>query len=113
MDYFLVNVTPAPIFARLERLNNRMLRFMKMFGRMFVFGIVAAADVSAGQTQTQMDPLVAHFQTFLAPFAARRHLTDLVKMCAFRHLIPPPKRWEQYSTQCAILSRAATNCDSD
>ena len=51
-DDIVVYITPAPIFAAFERLNNRMFGFVKMFGRVFVFGLVAAADVSASETQT-------------------------------------------------------------
>ena len=40
--------------------------FVKMLGRVFVFRRIAAADVTARVAQTQMNPTVAHFQTFLA-----------------------------------------------
>jgi hypothetical protein len=40
---------------------------MKMFGRVLVDRLVAAADVAAGQAGPQMDPGTAHFQTLFTP----------------------------------------------
>ncbi len=62
---------------------------LKMFGRVFIFGIVAAADVSAGETHPQVDPCIAHLETFLTAVAARFHIAYLVKVCAFVHLYSP------------------------
>jgi len=44
---------------------------MEMFRRVFVCGIVAAADVTARFAQTQMNPIVADFQTIFAAVRAR------------------------------------------
>lgn len=46
-DHYLVNVAPTPIFSRLERSDNRMMRRSEMFGSMLILGTVAAADVPA------------------------------------------------------------------
>lgn len=43
-----------------------MLAMMKMFGRMFVFGRIAAADVAADETHAEMDPLISHFYALFA-----------------------------------------------
>jgi hypothetical protein len=59
--HVLVNKTPTPIFVGFKGLDNGMLGLLKMFGGVFIFGIVAAADVSAGETQTQVNPRIAHF----------------------------------------------------
>ena len=59
---------------------------MKMFGRVLVLRGVAAADVSAGQTQAEMDPSVAHLQTFLTTVSMGLHIVDLVEVCAFGHI---------------------------
>jgi enamine deaminase RidA (YjgF/YER057c/UK114 family) len=45
---------------------------MKMLGRVFVFGIIATTDVTAGFAQSQMNPAVAHFQTLLATIGRLR-----------------------------------------
>jgi hypothetical protein len=48
-----------------------------------VLGRIAAADMSAGKTDAQMNPLVAGLQTFFAAVGAGRDFfTDLVKVRA-------------------------------
>jgi hypothetical protein len=47
-----------------------MRRLVKMPGRVLVFGIIAASDVTARFAKAQMHPAVARFQTFFA--AVRR-----------------------------------------
>jgi hypothetical protein len=37
-EFDLIDKAPHPILARLDGLHNRMLRGMKMFGGVFVFG---------------------------------------------------------------------------
>jgi hypothetical protein len=48
----------------------------EVFGRVPVFGIVAAADVAAGATQAKMHPCITHRQAFLAAFGIRRARYD-------------------------------------
>jgi hypothetical protein len=43
---------------------------------------VAAAHVAALETKAQMDPRVAHFQTFLAAFATGSYFANFTKMTA-------------------------------
>jgi hypothetical protein len=74
----VVHITPAPIFAWLERLDNWVLRLVKMFGCMLVLGRITAAHVPALQAKTQVHPAVAHFQTLLATLAARLHFMNLI-----------------------------------
>jgi hypothetical protein len=47
---------------------------------MSVFGRVAAADMAAFATQTQMNPGIAHFQAFFAALAVRLHFLDLTEV---------------------------------
>lgn len=77
-----IHIAPAPIFVGFNGLDDGVLGLMKVFGRMFVLGLVAAADVPAGEAQTQVNPGFAHFQTFLTARAARRDRADLVQMSA-------------------------------
>src|SRR5258708_1487330 len=65
-QHHLVHVTPAPVLARLDRLHDGMMRTMKMFCRMLILRRIAAAYVTATEAQSEMDPGVAHFHTFLA-----------------------------------------------
>ena len=61
-----------------------------MFRRVFVYGIVAAADVTARFAQAQMNPIVAGFQTILAAVRRRRNRLDRTKMhTGFRHNFSP------------------------
>src|ERR1700730_6694194 len=66
VQFDLIYVAPAPIFAGLKRLHDGMLGAMKMLGCMLVFRRIATTHMPAFQTQAQMNPGVAHFQTFLA-----------------------------------------------
>jgi hypothetical protein len=45
-----------------------MMHFVEVLGGVFVFGGVAAANVAAGEAETEMDPGVAHFEAFFAAF---------------------------------------------
>jgi hypothetical protein len=62
-----------------------MLGGMKVFGGVFVFRIVATTHVSADQAHSQMDPVVADFQTIFATACAGLNLADLSQMCASWH----------------------------
>jgi hypothetical protein len=59
LDKLLVNIAPAPILTRFERPNDGVRRGVKMLGGVFVFGLIAATDVAAGQAHPQVDPVVA------------------------------------------------------
>jgi hypothetical protein len=75
-DQDFIDIAPAPILARLDRLHDRMLGPMKMFRRMLVLGGVTAAHMAANETHSEMDPGIAYFQTFLASISARMHLAN-------------------------------------
>src|SRR5205085_496972 len=66
VDHHVVDVAIRPILFGLERLDRRVLRPLEMLGRMVIRGRVAAADVSAGHAEPQVDPFAAGFQAFLA-----------------------------------------------
>jgi hypothetical protein len=60
----LIDVTPQPVFARLEGLDDRVLGSVEMLRRVFVLRTVAAADMTASFAEAKMNPRVAHFQAF-------------------------------------------------
>jgi hypothetical protein len=92
----LIDITPAPIFARLKRLNDRVMGRVKMFGGMLVFGGIAAANMPANQAFAQMHPAIPHLQTFFATFGARLNIVNLIGMdTGFCHDIPFPPVIEQ------------------
>jgi hypothetical protein len=47
-----------------------MFGLVEVFGGVFVFGGIAATDVSADEALPQMDPGIAHLKALLAAFAA-------------------------------------------
>jgi hypothetical protein len=81
----IVNVAIAPIFARLKGFDNRVIARVKMFCRVFIRGIVAAADVPARFAKPEMNPAASGFQTIFAAVGARRHRFDFAQMLAFIH----------------------------
>jgi hypothetical protein len=90
LEHDLVDVTPAPVFAGLEGLDNRVVGRVEMPGRMLVFRRVAAADVSTNEALAQMHPGVANFQTILAAVCAGGDISYLVKMSTrLCHLLLP------------------------
>src|ERR1043166_3976585 len=77
----LVHVAPAPVLARLQAADQRVLALTKVLRRVFVNRVVATADVAAAETQPQVDPAAPHLQTFFAaPRRARGDVTDLVEV---------------------------------
>src|SRR5262245_66016419 len=77
-----VGVTPQPFFARLEGTNQRMFRRVVVLRRVLVRRGVAAADVTASQTQAQMQPTAPVTQTIFAASRAGRDFLNLIQMCA-------------------------------
>jgi hypothetical protein len=73
---YLVHITPAPFLTRLNGLHDGMLGLAKVLGGMPVLGRVAATNMTADQTFSQVHPSVAHFFAFLATFAGRPYVTD-------------------------------------
>jgi hypothetical protein len=65
LDLGLVYKTPAPILAGFKRLDNRVLRLMEMFGRVFMNGTIAASYVPAFQAKPQVHPGRSDFQAIL------------------------------------------------
>src|SRR5215831_20901183 len=80
LEQHLIEVTPDPVLTRLEGLNDRMVGRVEMFGRMLVIGRVAAAHVTTGEAEAQVDPGFSHFQTVLTALGARGDFLYLIKM---------------------------------
>ncbi len=58
------------------------MRRMKVLCRVLVLGGVTAADVAAGEAESQMNPAVAHLETLFATAGGRLYLPDLVEVRA-------------------------------
>src|SRR6202042_924173 len=77
-EHHFIDIAPEPILARLDRLDDRMFRLVKMLRGVFVFRTVAASDVSAFSAEPQVHPRVSHFQALFAAMRCRFYVLDLV-----------------------------------
>src|SRR5437773_1873371 len=70
-----------------------MMARMEVAGRMLVRGRVAAANVPAGQAQSQMHPKASDSQTIFTAVGARGYWFDLIKVwTSFSHGIHEMRR---------------------
>ena len=77
LQKYSIHITPLPAFTRFKRLHDGMLGVMEVFGGVLVLGGIAATDVPAGKAFSQVDPGIAHLQTFFAASSAGCHWTNL------------------------------------
>jgi len=80
LDDHLIDVAPAPILARLERLDDRMAAGVEVFSGVPVFGLIAAAHMAALQAEAQMHPRITCLQAIFAALRAGRDLADRIEM---------------------------------
>jgi hypothetical protein len=80
LQHHLINVTPEPIFAGLERLHQRMVSRMEVPASVLILRRVTTANVSTGEAEAQMYPGITRFQTILTATSVRRDLTYLAEM---------------------------------
>jgi hypothetical protein len=88
-----VHVTPAPVLSRFKGSHDRMLGLVEVLGRVLVFGRVTAADMTADEAFSQVDPGVAHLKAFFAAFAAGLDLANFLHvwtrcLCSCHALTP-------------------------
>jgi len=62
-----------------------MFGLMKMFGRVLVFGGVAAAHVPADHAKAKVNPLVARLQALFAAVGVGPNILDLIEMGTVVH----------------------------
>ena len=75
----LVDIAPAPVFAALGRLDQRVLRGMKVRARVTVLRRVAATHVAALQAHAQVNPRVAGLQALFAALGLRLHFLQVLR----------------------------------
>src|SRR5260370_20187491 len=80
LEHELVDVTPTPVFTRLEGLDNGVVGRVKMLGGMLILRIVTATDMPAFETEAQVNPAISNFQTILTAIGARCDFLYLIKM---------------------------------
>lgn len=61
-----VDIAPRPVLTRLDRSHDGMVGLAKVLRSVLVFGGVAATNVAALQTESQVNPGIAGFQAFFA-----------------------------------------------
>jgi hypothetical protein len=72
-NHCLVHVTPAPVLAGLEGLDDGVTALMEMMCRVPMGRGIAAADMTACQTQAQMHPNSTDPQAIRAAICIGRH----------------------------------------
>jgi len=81
LHYHLVDITPTPVFSRLKRLDNGVVRRMEVLGGMLVLRRIATANMPAFETEAQVYPRISGFQTILTAIRTGCDSSYLVKMC--------------------------------
>jgi hypothetical protein len=74
----MVDVTPTPVFSGFKRLDNCVVRRVEVFGGVLVLGRIAATNMPAFETDTQVYPCISDFQAVLAAVCAGSDLSYLV-----------------------------------
>lgn len=89
LKVFAIYIAVLPVLTWLERLNYRMPFFLKVLCCVLVFWLVTATHVPADQTDSQVNPAVSDFQTFLASLWTRLYsfYSYHICVCAY-HRIP-------------------------
>jgi hypothetical protein len=78
LEHYLVNVTPTPVFIRLEGLDNRVVCRVEMLGGVLILRRIAAADMPAFETESQVYPRIPDSQTILTAIRTGCNLSYLV-----------------------------------
>ena len=78
LEHYLVDVTPTPVFIRLEGLDNRVVGRVEMPGGVLILRRIAAADMPAFETEAQVYPRIPDSQTILTAIRAGCNLSYLV-----------------------------------
>jgi hypothetical protein len=80
----LIHIAPGPALSRLDGANQRMRYLAKMPGSMLVLRRITAADMTAGEAETQMDPSVPGLYAVLTNVCMGAGDLDLIEMRTLR-----------------------------
>jgi len=80
--HYFIYKAPDPRFSWFNGTNQGVFRAVKVFGGVAVLGRIAAAYMSADETEAEVDPSFSHFQAFLAPFLIGMSDFDLIGVMA-------------------------------
>ena len=76
IEHYFVDITPAPPFRWIKGFDDRVPGRVKMFCCVPIWRLVAATDMATGAADPQMQPGIARFQAFFAPWRARNNVAD-------------------------------------
>ena len=88
LEHQLVDIAPAPGFSGFDGPNDRVIRRVRVLGRMFVLRAVATPDMTASEAQAQMDPVISCLEALFATGAARSDWANVVQMGALHDIGP-------------------------
>jgi hypothetical protein len=87
-DVLLVQVAPAPVLPRLDRLHDRMPCQAGVGGCVAIRRRVAAADQTTCRAHAEVHPPAPHCHARLTPVGIRNDRTDVPQMYTRHHLYP-------------------------
>jgi hypothetical protein len=76
----LIDVTPSPSFRRIVAFDDRVPGGVKVLVGVPVRRVIAAAHVSTGAAQAQVNPDAPRLETFFAAQRARRYHLDAAQV---------------------------------
>src|SRR3954453_14369222 len=82
IDHHFVEVAPTPPLGFIVGLHDRVPGSLEMLGRMLANRLVAAPNVTANPTYSEMDPVLTNLQAFLAAIGGRSDLCNQVQVRA-------------------------------
>lgn len=82
IDDLIIDVAKAPSFRRVVSFDDRMARGVKMGCGVPVWRVITAADLTAGPTESKVDPHRAALQTFLAALGTRLYVMNETSVAA-------------------------------
>src|SRR5690242_16711813 len=87
----VVDETPRPLLARFEGADQRMALRLRVSARVTIWRVIAAADLSTLETDSEVEPRIPNLQTLLAPLdrVGKLRDLDLVEMSTGGHSTPP------------------------
>jgi hypothetical protein len=112
LEHYLVNVTPTPVFIRLEGLDNRVVGRVEMPGGVRILRIVTATDMPAFETEAQVYPCIPDSQTILTAIRTGCHLSYVVEMGTLcrqdRFLSAVSPLSQQHATRFQLLGNSGS-----
>ena len=76
----MIDITPAPVLSTLGRAHHWVVGLNEMPGRVLILGGVAAADLSADETHSEVDPGVARLEAFFTAAGVGLNFLNLVEV---------------------------------